>query len=128
MSSRKDSLQSPAHKNKRNANLPLPRQLQAPHHRQGQHEDEEIRYEIHGAVCEIRLRGDDAVAGGLGLPEFVDGRAAEELGQEVAEQVPEDEEHECPGGVAEARVHAEETEVEEEDGEFVAEEGDEVDG
>lgn len=63
----------------------------------------------------------------LGRPEFGNWVAAEELGPEVGEQVTGHEESDCEGGVAEAGVDAEEAEVEEEDAEFVAEKGEEVD-
>ena len=67
------------------------------------------------------------MARGLGLPVFGNRGAAKELGAEVGEQVAEDEKGDCPGSVAEPGVDAEEAEVEEEDAEFVAEEGEEVD-
>ena len=53
--------------------------------------------------------------------------AAEDRSQEIAEEVAKDEEHDRPGGVSEFVVHAEETEVEEEDREFVTEQSDQID-
>ena len=45
---------------------------------------------------------------------------------EIADQVAEYEERDGPGGILESVAYAEEAEVEEEDAEFVAEEGEEV--
>ena len=60
-------------------------------------------------------------------PVFRARRAAEDLSKEVCREVADDEEHCRVGGVAKCFVDGEEAEVEEEDGEFVAEDADEVD-
>ena len=56
----------------------------------------------------------------LGLPVLVDRSAAEYLRQEITENVAEDEEHDCPGGISEFGAHAKEAEIEEKNREFVA--------
>ena len=57
----------------------------------------------------------------VGKPVLGARRTAEDLGEDICEEVAADEEHRCPGQVPENSVHGEETEVEYEDRHFVAE-------
>ena len=91
------------------------RELELPHDRERQDENDEIRDDIHGSVGQACLRVIDAVTWGVGKPVLGARRTAKDLGEDVCEEVSSDEEHRCPGKVPEDFVHREETEVEYED-------------
>lgn len=73
-----------------------------------------------------RFERSDTMAREVGVPSFRNWCAAEDLGLEIAKQIAKDDEDDGPGAVFEAFVNVEDAEVEEEDGEFVAEETYEV--
>ena len=64
------------------------------------------------------------MTGRLANPVFRDGCASEELYEEIAEQISEDEEHDGPSSIFELLVDAEKPEIKEKDGHLVSKQTD----
>ena len=104
-------LHSASHKDQRDANFLSARQFQAPDHRKWQDKDEKIWHEIHRSVGERCSDWYDTMAWNLGVPILDYRRTAKELSDEIAEEVAEDKEHDCPCPVSKSDAYTEEAKV-----------------
>ena len=102
--------------------------MHRPYHWPRQDKDQEIGDPVHGAKKVIRYGVVRARTWGLRCPELLNWMTPGELHDEIRHEVSTCKEYDCPGRVTEYPVHAEEPKVEEENGEFVPEEAEHVQG